>query len=418
MSRMAILIIAAFAVSLIFVSGCKDKPTPDAEPTEIVPVEKQPDGDSDPVNTENPVKDEEPVKEEVIAKDEVAIKDEVAVKDEDPVTPVKPETVVSEEKKTEIPEVPVVSSVSDKTETGEDTHDVWMTDYNAAMKKAAAEKKDLLLDFSGSDWCGWCIKLDNEVFSQKEFIEPASKDFVFVLLDFPQDKTKTTPQLQEQNNELRKKYPIQGFPTVYLTDYDGKPYAITGYQKGGAKAYYEHISKFRQANVKAKSFIAKADSELEDVEKAKLLDQAVSLMAPEIVEKFYPNLTDRIIALDSENQAGLRDNYLARRALRSVAQNFRERNVDEAFKLINNVIGDFETSGSTAQDVYYYKAMILDARKDKAGALENLKKSIAVDPKSIMAEDIRTIIKKYFSEPETESSEVPGTEPAVEKVSE
>ena len=64
----------------------------------------------------------------------------------------------------------------------------WMTDFDAAVKKATAENKKLLVDFSGSDWCGWCIKLDEEVFSKQEFIDEASKQFIFVLLDFPRKK--------------------------------------------------------------------------------------------------------------------------------------------------------------------------------------------------------------------------------------
>ena len=69
--------------------------------------------------------------------------------------------------------------------------DDWMTDYAAAKIKAAAEQKPLLLDFTGSDWCGWCIKLDKEVFSQKSFKEFAADNLVLVELDFPRGEETT-----------------------------------------------------------------------------------------------------------------------------------------------------------------------------------------------------------------------------------
>ncbi|MBW8017358.1 MAG: thioredoxin fold domain-containing protein [Planctomycetes bacterium] len=354
MFKMANLILLAVAVSLIFVSGCKDKPAPDVDPVKDAPVDSPPNEGADPVA---PVAGKE----------------------------VKPE---------------------------EASHDVWMTDYKAAMKKAAAEKKDMLIDFSGSDWCVWCIRLDKEVFSQKEFIEEASKNFVFVVLDFPRDTSKMTRQLQEQNEELQKKFQVEDFPTVFLTDAKGMPYARTGYRAGGPKVYLEYISTFRNDQVKVTELMTKADSpELDDGEKAKLLDEAISLMSPVIVDQFDPGRIDKIIekilALDSENKAGLRDNYFAKRALKDVATQIRERNADKGFELVNKIIKDMKISGSTEQNVYYYKAMVHDLMEDGAGTLENLEKAIAADPESIMAENLRVILKTYFSKPVP----VPASEP-------
>jgi len=116
----------------------------------------------------------------------------------------------------------------------------WMTDFDAAQKKAAEKKLPILADFSGSDWCGWCIRLDKEVFSQKEFREYAKTGIVLFLADFPQRK-KLPAKLVKQNERLSGKYAIKGFPTVLLLDAKGKVLARTGYQEGGAKAYVEHL---------------------------------------------------------------------------------------------------------------------------------------------------------------------------------
>ena len=380
MSKIANLIVLAVAAGLIFVSGCKDKPAPDVDPVKDGSVDSQPNEGADSV-------------------------------------------AAVEKKKTETPAAPVVSTVSDGAKPEGAGDDVWMTDYKAAMKKAAAAKKDMLIDFSGSDWCRYCIMLDKEVFSQKEFIEAASKDFVFVMLDFPRDKSKTTPQLQAQNEELQKEFHVEGFPTVYLTDAKGMPYARTGYMEGGPKVYLEHISKLRKDQVKVTELMTKADSpELDDLAKAKLLDEAISLMPPVIVDQFDPDRVDKIIekilALDSENKAGLRDNYLAKRALKDVTKQIRDRNADKAFELVNKIVKDFKISGSTEQNVYYYKAMIHDLMEDEGGILENLKKAIAVDPESEMAARISEILKTYFTEPEPVPASEPTFVPTPEKAAE
>ena len=119
----------------------------------------------------------------------------------------------------------------------------WETDFEKAKAQAKAENKHILIDFSGSDWCGWCIKLDKEVFSKKAFKEYAGENLVLVLADFPRDKSKQSEELQKQNDNLMKNFAVRGFPTVYILDSSGKSIAKTGYQAGGPEAYVEHVKK-------------------------------------------------------------------------------------------------------------------------------------------------------------------------------
>ncbi|CAA6676573.1 MULTISPECIES: thioredoxin family protein [unclassified Lentimonas] len=118
--------------------------------------------------------------------------------------------------------------------------DGWMTDFDAAKAKAKAEDKPMLLDFTGSDWCGWCIKLDKEVFGEAAFKEYASSELVLVELDFPRGKEQSA-ELKAQNEKLAKQYGIRGFPTILVLSPDGELIEQTGYQRGGAEAYVEHI---------------------------------------------------------------------------------------------------------------------------------------------------------------------------------
>lgn len=121
----------------------------------------------------------------------------------------------------------------------------WLTDFEAAKKQAAAEKKDILVDFTGSDWCGWCIKLDKEVFSTPAF--KAQKDFVLVSLDFP--RRKEIPADQKAKNEaLMRQWGVRGFPTIILTNAKGEAYARTGYQAGGPDKYLPHLAELRKQN--------------------------------------------------------------------------------------------------------------------------------------------------------------------------
>ena len=119
----------------------------------------------------------------------------------------------------------------------------WETDFEKAKVKAKAENKHILIDFSGSDWCGWCVKLDKEVFSQTAFKEYAKENLVLVLADFPQDKSKQSDELKKQNDKLKNEFGIRGFPTVFILDPDGKPIDKTGYQAGGPEAYVAYIKK-------------------------------------------------------------------------------------------------------------------------------------------------------------------------------
>jgi len=116
----------------------------------------------------------------------------------------------------------------------------WLTDFEEAKKQAAEKSLPILADFSGSDWCGWCIKLDNEVFSQSAFKDYAAKNLILFLADFPNSKPQTA-EVKAQNQALSQQYGVRGFPTVLLLDADGNVLGRTGYESGGAGAYVEHL---------------------------------------------------------------------------------------------------------------------------------------------------------------------------------
>jgi thioredoxin-related protein len=116
----------------------------------------------------------------------------------------------------------------------------WETDFAAAKKRAKDENKPMLLDFTGSDWCGWCIRLKKEVFDTPEFEAYAKDNLVLVEVDLPQKK-KLPAKEQKQNEKLVEEYKVQGFPTIVLLNSKGREVNRTGYQEGGPVKYIEHL---------------------------------------------------------------------------------------------------------------------------------------------------------------------------------
>jgi protein disulfide-isomerase len=121
----------------------------------------------------------------------------------------------------------------------------WSTDLPAALKQAKAEKKLVLIDFTGSDWCGWCIKFKKDTLDTPEFAKYAKENLVLVELDFPSKKEQPA-ELKKTNKELQTKYKVSGFPTLVVLDGDGKEVGRqTGYLKGGPSAFVEKLNGYK-----------------------------------------------------------------------------------------------------------------------------------------------------------------------------
>ena len=122
----------------------------------------------------------------------------------------------------------------------------WLNDYKKAQQEARANNKFLLLDFTGSDWCGWCKKFDKEILSQSQFQDYARENLVLVELDFPRTKPQS-PELRRQNQELANQYQVQGFPTIVVLNGDGqKLWQYDGYFPDGPAAFIAQLEKLRK----------------------------------------------------------------------------------------------------------------------------------------------------------------------------
>ena len=115
------------------------------------------------------------------------------------------------------------------------------------MAKAKNENKLVLLDFTGSDWCGWCIRMDEEALGKPEFIDYAAKYLVTVVVDFPRTH-ELAADAKRANKVLYNKYGVEGFPTLVALSPDGKVvWKQTGYIAGGPFAVIAPLNRSRLA---------------------------------------------------------------------------------------------------------------------------------------------------------------------------
>lgn len=124
----------------------------------------------------------------------------------------------------------------------------WHTDMKEAIKVSNKTKKPLFLFFTGSDWCGWCIRLQKEVLKTPEFAAWAEKNVVLVELDFPR-KTAQAVELKQQNAQLAQTFQVRGYPTVWIanaSEKDGKvnftALGSSGYLAGGPSKWLENAN--------------------------------------------------------------------------------------------------------------------------------------------------------------------------------
>lgn len=268
----------------------------------------------------------------------------------------------------------------------------WGTNFEEAKTAAARDNKDILMDFTGSDWCGWCIKLQKEVFTRDGFKQEAPKHFVLLELDFPQQK-ELPKDLKEQNEKLQETYAIEGFPTIMLTDAKGRPYAKTGYMPGGPEAYNEHLAELRKARETRDAAFKKAEG-ASGLDKAKAIHEGLKALDPEVVDGYYKEEVDQVIALDTGDTLGFKakKEYGEKRGkldsqLEELAQNQKTKEFAEA---IDTFIATEKVSGENLQDLMMTKLQVLGPGDiDKADAL--LDDVIKVDPKSELSERARGI---------------------------
>ena len=180
------------------------------------------------------------------------------------------------------------------------TPEGWIDDYDLALKRAADEKKPIVVNFSGSDWCGWCKKLDAQVFDTDIFRKGATNRYVLLMIDSPRDNSLLSEKAREQNPKLVEKYRITGFPTVLVLDEKGEVLGQLGYQKGGPKKYLKSI----KSAVKNGPDVVKYIKPIEDVLNASdaAMQKDVDAVMTEVKAKFAAQLSDKGLSKEARQK--------------------------------------------------------------------------------------------------------------------
>ena len=175
----------------------------------------------------------------------------------------------------------------------------WMTDLEAAKAKAAAENKAVLVDFTGSDWCGWCIRLRKQVLDTPAFEQYAKDKFVFMEVDVPRNP-KFDKELRARNEKLCDQYGVDGFPTILVLTPQGD--VVGGFS--GYKSSVAAAAKSLDEALEVAALIKKADTQ-QGAEQLATLVQAYKAIPAEM-RSSAADLSARIVALDPQDTSGLR----------------------------------------------------------------------------------------------------------------
>ena len=289
----------------------------------------------------------------------------------------------------------------------------WLTDYEQARKQARAHGKDLLLDFTGSDWCVWCKRLEQEVFGRESFQKEAAKHFVLVKIDFPQDKRQPAA-LVEQNRGLMAQFVVEGYPTIYLVDVDGRPYASTGYKKGGPEIYLGHLRELRKIRDKRDTALGKAATAA-GLERARHLSAALDSLPEGLPMRKYLPLIEEIVKLDPKDEARLKTRFTALKkrlamaaAMRVLSQELdqlaKESKWQEVVARIDRFVKEAEPKGNALQQLLWMQACAHYQNKDKAGAVASFEEVRKVDTTGKLAKEAERALKairKEIAEEET-----------------
>ena len=260
----------------------------------------------------------------------------------------------------------------------------WLISYRAAREKASAEKKDLLLLFTGSDWIDICEKFDAEICNDEAFFKTASENFVPVRLDFPKEKQQPDA-LKAQNQVLMGNYRVQGFPTVMLTDDTGRPYAVNGYQAVSA-AEYATVLKAMIAVRARRDEKFEAAKTAQGLERAQLLADGIPPLPGNLAAWFYRPELEALISNDLQNKTGKAVHY--QRLIndvdysRTMAQLSRNVEWSKMLSLTDDYIRGNQLKGEELQHAMLNKIGVLQNQGKMRQMAQTLLEIVAIDPKS------------------------------------
>ena len=270
----------------------------------------------------------------------------------------------------------------------------WMTDLEAAKAKAAAENKAVLVDFTGSDWCGWCIRLRQQVLDTPAFEQYAKDKFVLMEVDLPQNP-KFDPALRARNEQIAQQYAVSGFPTVMVLSPKGE--VVGGFN--GFLPTVQAVSKQLEAALTTADLLKQAETQ----QGAQQLDSLVKAYRslPEKMQANARSLRQRIIALDPQDTTGIgrvqkiEDERAALQDALSAAQS-----TAEAVAVIDKALAQAYPENKTGMLQMKFQVLMMGAMSvdDVKSAIDAGRAAMELDPQITPA--ARQKFEASFADPE------------------
>ncbi|MES2982094.1 MAG: thioredoxin family protein [Verrucomicrobiota bacterium] len=281
-----------------------------------------------------------------------------------------------------------------------------MTDYAAAKAEAAKTGKDIFLAFTGSDWSESCGKLIKESLSQKDFRAAVGEHFVLLQLDFPEKENPLiNPKVKAQNKEISEEYAVNGYPTIYLCDAKGLPYAQTGYIVDSDEPYQTHVNDLRTIrDVRDKAF--KTLIETDSPAKAKSLISALEAMEldSELISRFYGDVLDQIKKSDPTDTHG----YLRKISGQYEMSQFNKKinsytdvggeNAEKILAIVDKALANKDLTAEQKQDILITRILVFYHQGHFNEAIKVLEETLVLSPESEPARYLQKIKTEILKE--------------------
>ena len=270
----------------------------------------------------------------------------------------------------------------------------WLTDFEEGKKAAAESGKTLLVDFTGSDWCHWCIQLKEEVLSQDAF-EVVAEKYVLVELDFPHAEGLISPEQRGKNEALAQKLGVRGFPSIILFDEKGRAFARTGYEAGGPEAYLKHLEQISEPY----NALNAAEG---DARKSALATFLKTLAGEDIEANFQEEFAE-LKKLDPEDETGFIAELETAKAMAEfedgVEQNLAAGDFDAVLALVDSFLAKHNPQGEIRQHILMGRVMVYVEQSEKEKAFAEIDKMAKLAPDSELSlnvEEIKASISEHI----------------------
>ena len=260
----------------------------------------------------------------------------------------------------------------------------WTTDYKTAVLQAKKENKNLLLLFTGKEWIEICKEFDREIASAADFTKPVSERFLLVELNYPKDN-RLPEDKAVQNQLLRDAYRIRGFPTVVLTQPDGRPFGINGYQPIEPGEYAKQILEIEKVGM-AKAAARQEAKDLEGLARAKKLVEGIPSLPGNLSARYYMGEMAEVIGIDEKQE--IEQTTAFRRLIADVQYSAEmqklAKNVEwsKMLELTDKYIKDHKLEGMVLQKAMLNKAGVYSSMNNRASEIETLLAIVKLDENS------------------------------------